>query len=397
MNKLNKKLERLAAKETVWTPVFFDLAKTADQTRLNKLLVSGDIRQVRDDYREQLHELFAINNPTIVYTPNFEKEFESYFKKLVDRTPLAQQGKWVLFPWLHTVVHILDDNDFQKVRTARNRNLISTEEQEKFYNSVIGIGGLSVGSSVASAIVLQGGAKHLRLADFDSLALSNTNRIRAGVQNLGLNKVEMIARQIYEINPYSKIELFKDGLTKENIKKFFAGPPKLDVVIDELDNLAIKYLIREKAKIHKTPLVMAADNGDNAVVDVERYDLNQQTKFFHGRLGDITYDELLHLDKFGIGKTITKHIGAENVTEKMQNSLLEMGKTIVSWPQLGGAALINGSAVAYCVRKILNDQPLENNRALISLDEKLIPNYNSKPQIQHRQKISANFKKMFGL
>ena len=74
-----------------------------------------------------------------------------------------------------------------------------------------------------------------------------------------------------------------------------------------------------------------------------------------------------------------------------------MGKTIVSWPQLGGAALVNGAAVAYCVRKILNGQPLEANRALISLDEKLIPDYNTPEAGALRQKVSEDFAKGFGL
>ena len=142
---------------------------------------------------------------------------------------------------------------------------------------------------------------------------------------------------------------------------------------------------------------MAADNGDNAVVDVERYDTHPQTPFFHGRMGRVSYEMLSSLDKFGIGKMITKHVGPENVTERMKASLLEMGKTIVSWPQLGGAALINGAAVAYCVRKILNGQPLEQNRALISLDEKLVPNYNSHGEKKKRAKSIRDFKKIFGL
>jgi hypothetical protein len=81
----------------------------------------------------------------------------------------------------------------------------------------------------------------------------------------------------------------------------------------------------------------------------------------------------------------------------MQASLLEMGKTIVSWPQLGGAALINGAAVAYCVRKILNGEELESNRALISLDEKLIPNYFSSEEVTKRSDAATTFKKIFGL
>ena len=294
-------------------------------------------------------------------------------------------------------MHVLEDNDFQLVRTARNKNLISPEEQEKFYEATIGIGGLSVGNSVALAIVLQGGGRRMRLADYDRLALSNTNRIRAGVQNLGVSKVVMTARQIYEANPYAEVEIFPDGLTRKNIGRFFAGPRKLDIVVDELDNLAVKFLIREQARKHKLAVVMAADNGDNAVVDIERYDINPKTPFFHGRMGQVTYRQLSNLDKFGIGKMITKHVGPENVTIRMQESLLEMGKTIVSWPQLGGAALLNGSAVAYCARKILNKQPLENNRSLISMDEKLDSSYHLVAQKKKRLKAARDFKIIFGL
>jgi molybdopterin/thiamine biosynthesis adenylyltransferase len=391
--------QKLTATRAASRPEILDLTEGEgkDADRLKELFDARAIQNIGDDYEEQLRELFAINNPSLVYTLGFKEQAEVHLGELRKKSPLWQQGRWIFYPWLSTLVHILIDEDFQKVRTARNKNLINAAEQDKFYNAVIGIGGLSVGNNVVLAIVQQGGGKHFRIADFDQLALTNINRIRAGVQNLGLLKTEMTARQIYELNPYAKVEIFSDGLTKENLEKFFAGPPKLDVVIDELDSLGVKLLIREQAKKYGVPLVMAADNGDNAVVDVERYDQDPNLPFFQGRLGDVTYEELISLDKFGIGKTITKHIGPENITPRMQQSLLEMGKTIVSWPQLGGAAWLNGAAVAYCVRKIINDEPVESNRALISLDEKLIPEYNSPAAAKERADVAASFRKMFGL
>ncbi len=375
-------------------PVFFTLSSDVDQKKLEQLFEEGAVRHVRDDYEEELLELFGVNNPTLVYTLDFKQLFKVHFEKLQADAPLWKQGHWVYFPWSSTLSHILQEEDFQLVRTARNRNLISKEEQEKFYNSTVGIGGLSVGSSVAFALVLQGAAKRIKLADMDRLALSNTNRILMGVDNLGVLKVEMCAKRIYEINPFAHIELFTDGLNPENIGTFFDG---LDIVVDELDNLAVKYLIRQEAKKRGIPVVMGADNGDNAVVDVERYDLDPNLAFFHGRLGDVTYEELSKLDKFGIGRTITQHIGPENVTIKMQESLLEMGKTIVSWPQLGGAALINGAAVAYTIRKILNGQSIEKNRALVSLDEKLDPGYLDPSEVEVRALASQKFASLFGL
>lgn len=376
-------------------PTVFTLSNKEDNEALIALFQEGKIQSTVDDYEEQQLELFGVNNPTKVYTPTFKEEFRDYYLSLQKDKTIYEDGNWVYFPWSSKLVHILSEDDFQKVRTARNKNLIDEEEQKKFYSTTVGIGGLSIGSSVAFLLTLQGGAKHIKLADMDRLALSNTNRILMGVDNLGVLKVEMAARRMYEINPYMKIELFRDGLTPENIDSFFDG---LDIVVDELDNIAIKYLIREKAREYKIPVLMGTDNGDNAVIDVERYDKEENIKYFHGNMGDdLSYDALLKLDKFGIGKMATRCVGTENVTVKMQESLLQMGKTIVSWPQLGGAALINGTAIAYCIRKIANGQPLENNRALINIDEHLIPNYNEESEAKRREDAAETFRKIFGL
>jgi tRNA threonylcarbamoyladenosine dehydratase len=391
---IEKILIQKAKVDLGFEPAIFNLKLEKDRRAIKKLSVAHKIISVSDDYEEQLRELFGIKNPSWVCAPDFAAKFKAFHGSLKKQISLAEHGRWVFYPWLGSLVHILPESDFQLVRTARNRNLITDAEQKKFYNATIGIGGLSIGSSVAAAIVLQGGGRYIRLADMDRLALTNTNRVRAGVDNLGVLKVIVTARQIYEMNPYAHVEIFSDGLNPKNISRFFNG---LDIMIDELDNLAIKYLIREQARKHRIAVIMAADNGDNSVVDVERYDLDPKTPFFHGRMGKVTYQQLVNLDKFGIGKMITKHVGPENVTERMQESLLQMGKTIVSWPQLGGAALINGAAVAYCVRKILNGQPLESNRAIVSLDEKLMPGYDSMSQRKRRKKVADGFKKIFGL
>ena len=391
---LESTLRRRSKARTPSVPLLFQLSKPRDRATLGALIKKGAVRRVVDDYKEQEAELFAVKNPALVYMSGFEATRRVHQKKMQGKRPAWQAGTWAYFPWSSTLVHILPREDFILVRTARNRNLINPQEQKKFQEAVIGIAGLSVGSGVAFAIALQGGGQHIRLADMDRLALSNTNRILAGVENLGSLKVEMAARQIWEINPYTRIEIFSDGLTPRNIGRFFRG---LDIVIDELDNLAVKYLIREQAKRHRIPVVMGADNGDNAVVDIERYDLDPRLAYCHGRLGPVSYKKLNALGKFGVGKAITRHIGAETVTLRMQASLLEVGKTIVSWPQLGGAALVNGAAVAYCVRKILNGEQIEKNRAVISLDERLIPNYNSKAERSKRARAAKAFKKIFEL
>jgi len=204
----------------------------------------------------------------------------------------------------------------------------------------------------------------------------------------------MAARQIYSLNPYSEIEIFPEGITPDNIGSFCDG---LDVLVDEIDTIGIKLLLREEARKRKLPIVMGADNGDNAIIDIERHDFDPQTPFFHGMIGEPTYEELIKLDKFGIGRVITQMLGPENITIRMQESLLAMGKTIVSWPQLGDAALLNGIGVAYCIRKITTHQSLEKERALLSLDDKLDAEFHTPEQEKKRRDASGEFKKMLGL
>ena len=346
-------------------PEILNLQKKNDLGQFQKLLRQGVF--IADDYEEQVREYFSIQNPRLIFQLDFEQKFCEYKKKLEARLPLWKQGRWVYFPWLFALSHILEEEPFFQVRTARNRELITKVEQKKFYSATIGIFGLCIGNSVAAAIVLQGGSGHIKLADHDRLALSNTNRIRVGVQNLGVTKTDLTAREIYTLNPYAKVEIFPDGLTMKNIKKFFKG---LDVVVDEIDNLAMKYKIREYAQKYRLPVIMGADNGDGAVVDIERYDINPHLRFFHGRMGKTSFDSLANLSKLEIGKKIASYVGVENVSPRMRGSLLEIGKTIVSWPQLGGAAMLNGAAIAYCVRRILIGQNLTSNRVVFSFDEK---------------------------
>lgn len=372
-------------------PTIFDLSREKEGTQLTALFDSGAIRRVSDDYRGQLRELFAVDNPRLAHEPSFEERFEAYLSGLGD---IRLQGCWVYFPWNASLAHVLDKECFYRVRTARNRNLITEREQKTYYDAHIGIAGLSVGTSVALAIALSGGGRRMRLADMDTFALSNTNRVPSSVCDLGSKKVELAARRIYEINPYAEIELEPRGVSIETIEAFFDG---LDVVVDEVDDIAAKYLIRREARKRGIPLVMAADNGDGAVVDIERYDLDKDTPFFHGRLGDASYEQLSGLDRAGVGRTITKHIGHENVTPRMQESLLEMGKTIVSWPQLGGAALLNGAAVAYCVRRIVNGQEVQHNRATISFDEIFVPSYASAGELAKRKATADSFREQFKL
>jgi molybdopterin/thiamine biosynthesis adenylyltransferase len=392
---LQKKLAELSKKPSrASVPSIFNLSSESDQSALMKILETRTALQVIDTFDDQVRELFAIKKPPAVFGASFESALDDFRKRRTQVGEAWIQGRWVYFPWIESLVHLLADEEYQLVRTSRNRELISEDEQRAFYESTVGIAGLSVGNSVALTLVLSGGAKHLKLADFDSLDLSNLNRIRAGVADLGLSKVEITARQIYLLNPYAEVETFSDGLTKESIQDFFIG---LDIIVDELDSLPIKYLVREEARKHKIPVVMAADCDESGIIDIERYDRDPQIEFFHGRLGGVQYEHLANLDKRSIGKRIAQLVGLENHNERMLQSLQGLGSTLVSWPQLGSTATLNSAALTYCIRKILTQQDLISDRAVISFDALLDPTYQDVTRRASRDAAIQTFKKIFGL
>ncbi|MAF80906.1 hypothetical protein CL628_02730 [bacterium] len=377
-------------------PQFFDLSDTKDAQQLEALLNQKPQTRVVDTYETQLLELLILNNPPLQNMPeDREKQFATHRDEHFGSSEPWQAGKWVYLSWRHALLHILDDDAYQQVRTGRNRHLITPEEQTKFYNATIGIAGLSVGNSVALAIVQSGGGKHMRLADPDTLELTNLNRIRGSIAELTEPKVYMTARQIYELDPYADLKLFTDGITEENIAEFVTD---LDVMVDEIDNLGIKIRIRQECKPQRIPIVMAADNGDGGILDVERHDLDDDIEFFHGRAkGDIA-DRVLNqeLPQPLIGRIIGEELIGYDVTDsRMQESLLEIGQSIPTWPQLGTAAWLNGVAVAATVRRIITGQSVVNNRANLSLNSWLVPDWNAADAVKARAAKTTTFAKEF--
>lgn len=413
---LQKRLQRQSPAWAPPRPEFFDLAREADREGLGNLLARSPHIAVIDTFETQLKELLTLERPALYQDKaRRDDEFAGYRRRHAGERGLWEVGVWCYLPWREVLLHLLPDADFQKVRTARNRNLIPAEEQERYYGSTIGIAGLSVGNSCALAIVLMGGGKRLRLADHDALELTNLNRIRGSIADLTKPKAFMTAQQIYELDPYADLTLYPEGLTEKNIREFFDGPPparrspssaeaaakadgeggRLDVVIDEIDNLPMKLRIRDEAKQRRIPVLMATDNGDSGLLDVERYDLDPDAKPFHGKMPEEIVARLRAGEKLPlpvVGATIGEHlVGWDIVEPRMQASLLAIGKTIPTWPQLGGAAVLNGVAVAVAVRKILTGQPVTNRRGILSLSSALIAGYDSPEEVEKRRKDTVSF------
>lgn len=339
--------------------MLFRLAQPNEKSQHAALLVELPHLHIVDTILHQVKELIRIENPTQLFSDN---ELVDLANKRIGEKP-EEFGCWVYYPWLQSLVHLLDEDDFFRVRTSRNWYKITPEEQKILKSKSIGVIGLSVGHAVVMALVMEGVCGEIRIADFDTLDLSNCNRIRTSMTNLGLKKTEMAKRDIAEVNPFLKVTLFDDGFTHENADKFFLSPCPLHLIVEECDSGDMKVLARIKASQYQIPLVM--ETSDRGVLDIERYDEDPNTPLLHGRLSKEDYTPSLSSEEKRA--ILLKTIDFSKVSERGLSSMAEIGKTITTWPQLATDVIAGGATVAMAARMILLGEKVNTGRTYVDI------------------------------
>ncbi|MFE2145144.1 ThiF family adenylyltransferase [Streptomyces sp. NPDC059456] len=351
-------------------PVVLDPDRDEDAAALDALLTSPGLREVHDRIDEQLAELVHCLHPGESFTPD----------ALAAAVLAAREGKssraygsWVWYPWSGRLVHVLPEEEFRLVRTDRNRDKITRVEQRCLLGRTIGVIGLSVGSSAALTCAMEGVGGRFRLADFDRMSLSNLNRLRAGVHELGVEKTVLCARRMYELDPYLDVEVHRRGLDEESVGEFFGpvgAPGGLDLLIEECDTPWAKVAAREHARARRIPVLM--DANDRGLLDVERFDLEPGRPLFHGRIGDTTSAEVRGLDRAGLVRFLLEIVDETRISPAMAEALPRIGRTLSSWPQLASGVMLGGALVADTARRLLLGQPVPSGRTYVDLEE-LVP------------------------
>jgi molybdopterin/thiamine biosynthesis adenylyltransferase len=331
-------------------------------------------------------EVFKANNSNLIVRDLLESQLKCYLEILLAskqqdeskvefvKNQLAlpnseRNANWVFYPWKNEAVRILDEEAFIVCRTSRNQYKIQPSEQYRLHSKTIGVVGLSVGHAIACSIALERICSEIRIADFDTLELTNLNRIRTSLLNLGMSKSEIVYREVKELDPYIKVVCFPQGLNEDNIDEFIGGKSSLDLIIEECDSIDIKLLIRERAKSKGVPVVM--EMSDRGMLDIERYDLNPSYPIFHGLVPANTNYALLKSLKTSEEKMpyMLPIVGVETLSPRMKASLMEIGKTLDTWPQLGSDVLFGGALVTNVSRRLLLGEALSSGRFWLGLDD----------------------------
>ncbi|GAB4589069.1 Rv1355c family protein [Nocardia sp. IFM 10818] len=312
---------------------------------------------------ERLAELWS--DPSIEFS-DLRDSLRAEFAGLVSAPELSEgheSDRWVYYPWRRAVVALPGPQLLRAVRLDRNRNNLTRDEQETLAKQTIGIVGQSVGHAAAYTLALEGICGGLRLADFDTIELTNLNRVSGTLFDLGVNKAVVAARRIAELDPYLPVEVFGDGINDSNIDEFLAG---LSIVVEECDSLDIKLAVREGARRHRLPVLMQSN--DRGLLDVERFDQEPDRLPFHGLLGDTRAADLRGLSTRDKAPFVIRILDGRNLSGKLAASMVEIGETLNSWPQLGGDVQLGGAIIATAVRRIGLCEKLPSGRTRVDVD-----------------------------
>mgnify|MGYP001197191603 CR=1 FL=1 len=328
-----------------WEPP--QIHKITNDRDLEELIKDENIIGVRDPIHEIAEDMFAMENPDKVDDPVARKQ---YIDNVLSQG--AEYGNWVVYPHKLTVVRFSEKDDHYLLRTFRNRNLITKEEQQHLRRQKLAVFGLSVGSKTVEETVQTGIGDNYMLFDHDRLSVMNLNRLRAGMDSVGLLKTTVSGRKIAGLDPYIEQQHFPGGYDDTTNDILRRCPP--DVIVEEVDDLKVKAQIREIANELGVPVIMAGDVDDKSTIDLERYDIGDATPF-NGKLSGEQVEKLLigDLEDEAVVGMLVKILGLKNISPRLLQSTMLRGIELTGFPQLGTTATLGGANSAIAIRDIL--------------------------------------------
>ena len=133
---------------------------------------------------------------------------------------------------------------------------IGTLGQKKILSSkvlIIGVGGLG---SPAAEFLSRAGIGSLGIVDNDKVSLSNLHRQSLyNTSDIGKFKVQIAKNKIKEINPNTKVTIYKIRINNSNFKKIINN---YDYIVDGSDNFTTKFLINDFCLKFKKILITGA-------------------------------------------------------------------------------------------------------------------------------------------
>ena len=202
---------------------------------------------------------------------------------------------------------------------------VGAKGQKKILSSkilVVGVGGL--GCPAAENLV-RAGIGTIGLIDNDTVNLSNIHRQSLfNSKDVKKLKVNVAAKKLKEINPLSKIKIYKSRLNKNNIQKIIKN---YEIIIDGSDNFKTKFLINDYCIKYKKKLITGAISKFDG--HIFTFDFNDRKtaslKNFYQEKG--VSDDILNCEFDGVIGTTASIVGAIQANEALK-MIMEIGQNL---------------------------------------------------------------------
>jgi ThiF family len=202
---------------------------------------------------------------------------------------------------------------------------------------------------------MEGVGGKYNIFDFDDFELTNSNRLSYSLFDIGLSKIFLSAREVWERNPFIEINIFSEGFN--DVPEHGEAIRESDLIIDECDSFKIKILLRNLAKKHSKALLM--HTSERGITDIERHDI-QSTLIFNGLLEGV--------DLNNPSEVLTSIINPNIVSPRMLQSFSEIGKSLKSWPQLASEVVAGGANITTIARWVLLGENIKSGRYFLNCD-----------------------------
>lgn len=263
-----------------------------------------------------------------------------------------------------------------KLATDPENRLSWQEIRRKLENTVVGFAGLSVGGNLLEGWLREARPRQVKIADHDWLELPNFNRCeRASLRHLVSSKAHRFdLRNSYEVprvlkadyiayennlvDPYLNLHIYKEQLSEKNMERFLVGDndkePRLDVLVEEIDDLDVKIALRQAARKHNIDVLMLTDFGHRTQVMWNPFSVSKSAKLgtactdqqllealAETKTGDRkkVFDFIEHMCRFDFaGDPFEKYVNGDG--EHPTSSLPQSGATTMIAGGIGGKEIM---------------------------------------------------------
>ena len=136
---------------------------------------------------------------------------------------------------------------------------IGKDGQEKLKKARVFVAGAGGLGSPISIYLAAAGVGTIRLADHDTIEMSNLNRqILYGDGDIGKRKIDSAVKKLQNLNKDITVEAVAETITGENVSRLVGD---FDLIVDAMDNLPTRYVLNRAAIEKNIPFFHGAVYG----------------------------------------------------------------------------------------------------------------------------------------